>query len=287
MGLFSFKFIAGYPDVKHYIGSLLGWESDPRILPKWTFDRPEQLRDTQWLSWFAGTRTRTLGNIRTVLIDIRPEADFKAGHVPFALNISYDDFKSRLGKWGDLAKLIGPAGVNPEFEAIIYGTGVSKESALVFWTLKYLGQSAASIGTEPISAWTAMGLKTESKPTVVRPPQVRFDMAIAPVDYKPKLQSALIADLNKAPVYPRIFVASGDNLAALPVNGTVKHIPASQTLENGALRNWIVLYDHYFRKNELPKMAEVVCYADDPADAALNWFVLKQIGYPNVTVLLR
>jgi len=36
----------------------------------------------------------------------------------------------------------------------------------------------------------------------------------------------------------------------------------------------------------IPRYAEIVCFADDPRDAAVDYFVLKLMGYPDVKVLV-
>ena len=35
----------------------------------------------------------------------------------------------------------------------------------------------------------------------------------------------------------------------------------------------------------LPRYAEIICYADEPGEAAANYFILKLLGYPDVKVL--
>jgi 3-mercaptopyruvate sulfurtransferase SseA len=39
-------------------------------------------------------------------------------------------------------------------------------------------------------------------------------------------------------------------------------------------------------KAGLPRHAEIICVADDPGEAAANYFILKLMGFPNVKVLL-
>ena len=37
-------------------------------------------------------------------------------------------------------------------------------------------------------------------------------------------------------------------------------------------------------KAGLPRYAEVICIADNPGEAAANYFILKLMGYPDVKV---
>jgi hypothetical protein len=40
-------------------------------------------------------------------------------------------------------------------------------------------------------------------------------------------------------------------------------------------------------KAGVPRSAELVCVADDPGEAAVNYFILKLMGYPDVKVLVN
>ena len=37
----------------------------------------------------------------------------------------------------------------------------------------------------------------------------------------------------------------------------------------------------------VPRYAELVCVSDDPGEAAVNYFLLKLMGYPDVKVLIK
>lgn len=286
VGTFVFKYLLGFEDVKHYNNSLLGWQLDMRT-NTWLYDQQDKMRDNLWTFFMTGVQTRTLGNNRTELLDIRTADEYNAGHMPFAINIPYATLKNNFGKWEELAKLVGPAGVNPKREMVVFKDGISKETALVRWMLEYIGLPKVSMATEDFDNYTKVrGYRAEKKPTVVQAKTQPIDMAVEPADIKLNLQSTMVANLKSTPVYPRVFVDSGDTPSTRKVDGEVKHIPASKIMDNGNLMAPPKLYAHFFDTNKLHKLAEVVVYADDPADAALNWFALKQMGYPNVTMLL-
>lgn len=46
---FALRFILKNTAAKLFIESQLGWLSDPRGLPMWTYDAPNLLRETNWL----------------------------------------------------------------------------------------------------------------------------------------------------------------------------------------------------------------------------------------------
>src|SRR5690606_8508760 len=145
-------------DVKHFPESQLGWLRDDRQLPFWTYDAPYMLRDSQWLNWWGGQRTRTLGSIHTTIVDVRSEQEYKEGHIPFALNIPAKTFGAHLGQPAKLAALLGPAGVNPAHEAVIVSDkGLDKDAALAFVALEAQGQRKVSILTDNLNTWANLG----------------------------------------------------------------------------------------------------------------------------------
>src|ERR1019366_7548529 len=85
---FAAKFILNYPHVKLYPESELGWLSDPRQLPYWTFDAPFLMRETGWLQFWSSRMIRTFLSPPITVVDLRSADAFNQGHMPYALNIS-------------------------------------------------------------------------------------------------------------------------------------------------------------------------------------------------------
>ncbi|HZA95569.1 MAG TPA: rhodanese-like domain-containing protein, partial [Burkholderiaceae bacterium] len=151
---FALKFIAGYPQVKLYQESELGWLQDERGLPFWTYDAPLLMRETNWLKTWSGKMLRTYDVSRVSVIDVRPADVFKQGHVPFALNIPADVFKSHLKNPEKLAEVLGQAGVNASHEAVVISdAGLNSNSAIAFFMLETLGQKRVSVFTDSIDKW--------------------------------------------------------------------------------------------------------------------------------------
>lgn len=288
MPFFVLKYVAQFPNVKHYRGSLVAWEYDVRELPMWTYDAPYRLRDNAWLTWWPGQRTRALGNVQTSLIDIRGAKDYALGHVPYALNIPFDVFRNHLHGREALAKQLGAAGVNKNHEAVVFADGVDKRTALVAWMLETMGQRTVSIASQDMQQWLAAGYKPQKTSPEVRAHEVPFDLAVAPTVYTLSSKSALVGDVT-APrhTFPKIYLESGEKPGAVESKLPVVHIPASGALGQKGLKDAAALYTYYGKTHKLPRLAEIVCVATDPADAALNWFALTMLGYPNVKVLLK
>lgn len=285
VAFFAVKFLAGYENVKHFPESQLGWLKDDRELPFWTYDAPYLLRDTEWLQWWGGQRTRTLGSIHVSIVDVRDEAEYEEGHIPFALNIPADVFRDNLGKSDELAELLGPAGVNPAHEAVIVSDkGLDKDAALAFVALEAAGQRKVSIFSEDLMTWANQGYPLQDEPTVVGQPQVRHDLIVPVVDYQAEPRDDVLFKAGQTPVgdFPRVFIVSGDQPLKTELDGEVVHVPYHQLIDdNGVPKSaheiWNILSDA-----GVPRFAELVTVSEDVGEAAVNYTVLKLMGYPSV-----
>lgn len=285
---FAAKFIAGFPNVKLYPGSEMIWLADQRDLPYWTYDAPYLMRDVNWLQFFAGQMLRSYVGTNIDIIDVRPADAYTQGHLPFALNIPSDTFRANLNDPAKLAALLGPAGVNPAHEAVLVsGTGITKEAALAFVALDKLGQKKLSILTDPADKWARPGYDLKKDPTAVGPKKGPMDLSIVPVAYSPKSRDGVIvSDPNSTHgVYPRVYIASGQNMPSKTPDGRVVHVAYTDLLNadgtpKAAKAIWATL-----SKAGVPRFAELVLIADDPGDAAVNYYVLKLMGFPDVKVL--
>lgn len=285
---FALKFILGYPKVKLYAESEMGWLSDERDLPYWTYDAPFLARDTKWLQWVGSERIRTYVGALVSIVDVRPAEAFDQGHVPFALSIPVDRFKGQLGSPEKLAGFLGAAGVDASHEAVVVsGGGLTKDAALAFVMLEKLGQKKVSVFMDSMDRWTQLGFPVTKAPTVVGPRKTPRDLSIPPTTYPATVRKdVIIADPKGSEgLYPKVFVASGRNLPA-PQDGKVVHVPYMDLLNpdgtpKAAKDIWTIL-----TKAGVPRYAELVCFSDDPGEAAANYFILKLMGYPDVKVLV-
>lgn len=286
---FAARYIAGYPNVKLFPESELGWLSDPRELPYWTYDAPGMMRRAAWLQLWTGRMIRTFMGSTISIVDVRPAEQFNQGHAPFAVNIPGDVFRSNLGDLKKLAAILGAAGVNPAQEAVlISGAGLTKDSALAFAVLEKLGQKKVTLLIDSQDQWPQAGLMPTREATAVRPVKGRGDLAIPPTAYAANPRSGIvIADASSTTAaYPKVFIASGKEPPAKAFDGKVIHVPYTDLLNadgtpKAAKDIWTIL-----NKAGVPRYAELVCFSDDPGEAASNYFVLKLMGFPDAKVLV-
>ena len=286
---FALKFILHYPAVKMYAGSELDWLADERELPYWTYDAPFLMRQVGWLQWAGGQRIRTFLGADVSVVDVRPQDVDKAAHVPFSLNIPAGIFQDNFKTPEKLAEVLGPAGVNASHEAVVVsGAGLTKEAALAFVVLEKLGQKRVSILMDPADKWAQLGFVTKDA-TAIGPRKSAFDVAIPAAPYTVRMRDDVIVSEGKTAkgVYPRVLIASGGDVPAPPQEGKVVHVPYTDLLNpdgtpKPAKDVWSTL-----TKAGVPRYAELVCYSNDPGEAAANYFILKVMGYPDVKVLTR
>ena len=287
---FALKFILGYPKVKMFIESELGYLADERQLPHWTYDAPFLMRDTVWLQAWGGQMIRTYVGAPVSVVDLRPAEAYAQGHVPFALNIPAEVFRDHVRAPQQLAAVLGPAGVHRAHEAVVVsGAGLTKDAALAFLMLEKIGQQKVSILMDSMERWTALGYKLTPTPTAVGPKKAARDLSIEPTSYQPALRKDVLvaAPISTKGLYPKVFVASGAAVPAGDPGGTVVHVPYTDLLNadgtpKAAKDIWKIL-----SKAGVPRYAELVCVSDDPGEAAVNYYVLKLMGYPDVKVLVK
>jgi thiosulfate/3-mercaptopyruvate sulfurtransferase len=285
---FAAKFIADYPKVKLFPESELGWLSDERELPYWTFDAPYLMRQTGWMQFWSGQMIRMFLGAPVSIVDVRPAVAFNQGHIPFALNIPADVFKSNFADPAKLAAILGPDGVNPSDEAVVVsGAGLTKDSALAFVMLEKLGQKKVSVFMDSMDKWTQEGQKLSKNATVVAAKKGPHDTSIPPTTYPDNFRKGVvITDPNSTHgLYPKVFIASGKDVPAKAEDGKVVHVLYTDLLNadgtpKAAKDIWTIL-----SKAGVPRYAELVCYSDDPGEAAVDYFILKLMGFPDVKVL--
>jgi 3-mercaptopyruvate sulfurtransferase SseA len=286
---FTLKFMLDYPKVKLYPGSQLEWLSDQRELPFWTYDAPFLMRETRWLQTWGGRMMRMYGIAQVSVVDVRPADAFNQGHLPFALNIPADLFKSNITDPDNLAKILGPAGVNESQEAVVIsGAGLTKESALAFVMLEKLGQKKVSVFMDSLEKSARSGFALTKDTTAVGSKKGPQDLSIPPRKYSGNFRKDVIIANPKSTQgqYPKVFIASGKDVPAKAQDGKVVHVSYTDLLNadgtpKAAEDIWTILTNA-----GVPRYAELVCFSDDPGEAAANYFILKLMGYPDVKVLV-
>jgi len=125
------------------------------------------------------------------------------------------------------------------------------------------------------------GFPLTKEPTTVGPRKSPQDLAVPLASYH--AQPWMGAEAS-GPAYPKVYIAAGAKPPAAVPDGKLVHLAYQQLLNSDgtpkAAKDLLSILD----KAGVPRYAEVVCIADDPGEAAVVYFVLKLMGWPDVKV---
>ena len=284
---FALQFMVEQPKVKLYLESQREWLRDDRGLPYWTYSAPNIQRQSAWLDGWNGPMLRAFGAAQLNIVDVRAADKYALGHVPFALNIPADTFRSQLGRPDKLAELLGPAGVDPAHEVVVMAeSGLTPGAALAFLAFEQLGHKKVSVLMDSVDEWGLRGFELTQQATLVGRPKTPTDIAVPAAKYAAQPRpGVLIADPKATRgEYPKVFVAAGKAGPARAPEGPVVQLPYTELLNadgtpKAAKALWTLI-----SKAGVPRYAEIIFYADDPAEAAVNYYVFKLMGWPDIKV---
>jgi 3-mercaptopyruvate sulfurtransferase SseA len=286
---FAAKFMVDYPKVKLYKESQLEWLRDDRGLPFWTYDAPQLTRDKAWLNGWSNPMLRSFGVSKLSIVDVRPAPAFEQSHVPFAINIPAGVFKSHLATPAKLAEVLGTAGVDASFEAVIVsGGGLNPDSALAFLLLEKLGQKRISVFSDSLDDWGFAGFPLDKQADAADPTKAPPGRIIRPTTYPINLRPGIVISDSRGAqgLYPKVYVASGKSLPAKIPDGKVIHVPYTELLNSNGTPKAASDIWNTLVKAGVPRYAEIISISDDVGEAAANYFILKLMGYPDVKVLV-
>jgi 3-mercaptopyruvate sulfurtransferase SseA len=284
---FALKFMLGYPDVKLFQESQMAWLQDARELPVWTYGDPSLTRDTHWLKAWNAPMLRAFGLSAVSVIDVRTASAFQLGHVPGAVNLPAQTLGGQVQNPAALATLMGQAGVNRSHEAVVVSEGgLNESSALAYLLLESLGQRKVSIFADSTERWAELG-QVVARPDAAGKPAAAVPGTAPAASYVAAPRTGLfVSDAARSQgLFPRVFIASGAKQPGKLPEGRVIHLPYSQFLgadgtPKAAKDIWNTL-----DKAGVPRYAEIVVFADALGEAAVNYVVLRMMGFADVKVL--
>jgi 3-mercaptopyruvate sulfurtransferase SseA len=272
---FALRHIAGYPQVKLFVGSQLAWVQDARELPLWTYAAPQLVRNATWLASWTNPMLLAYGVTRLNIVDVRSAEAFAAGHIPSARNIPAALFAEALKQPDSLRARLEAEGVEPAYETVIVSErGLDKPAAVALLALQSLDVARVSVLTTGADEWALRGL-----------PWAKTTAAAKPTRYA-KGSRAVLATPEAPASTPRVYIASGAALPTEPLPGPVIHLPSNRLVnDDGGVKPAAELWPA-ISKAGVPRHAQLVLVADDVGDAAINYTVLRLMGYTNLRVLM-
>jgi thiosulfate/3-mercaptopyruvate sulfurtransferase len=247
---------------------------------------------TDWLQ-------KNLQNPKVVIVDLRKVEEYKAGHIPGAVNAFYGTWAIKKGELlnelpplDDLRDVIGGAGIDKQSWIVLVGKTEKIpdqfDMTRVAWTLKYAGVGNVAILNGGQDQWVREKLalsqdmvKAKAKSFTA---DVKKDLFVDKAFVLTKLSKATIVD-TRAPN----FYAGKEKLSFVPKTGRIKgavNLPVGQLYTKEGL---------YKDKAELAALAakavgndmdkEYILYCDTGKTATSWAFVMTEmLGYKYVNV---
>jgi len=189
-----------------------------------------------------------------------------------------------------LTEILSSAGVKEIDEVVIvFGKGLSKEAALAFIMMEKLGQKKVSVFIDSMEKWTQLGytvIKDSAKTDLEKSAdELKITSNAYPSNF---LKDIIINDINDTQgLYPQVYIASGEITPLNVADNKVVHLPYYNLVnEDGTLNAakdiWSII-----DKAGVPRYGEIICFSDDPGEAAVNYFIFKLMGYPDLKVWLN
>ncbi|CAN5743616.1 hypothetical protein BH23PLA1_BH23PLA1_08960 [soil metagenome] len=222
------------------------------------------------------------------VLDVRPRADYEAGHIPGAVWVDASAVEKAAGEPGALSDpkrwedWIAGLGLGPDTEVYVYDDAQQKDAARFWWLLRHLGVETVGLVDGNFPLWKEQGRPVTTE-TVEIPPR----------PFPIQLRSDRFADRQTV-----LRALQGDQIAVVDARslgeytGEVArserggHIPAACHLE------WSELVDEQGRflpasdlRTKVEKLGlkpgqEVITHCQGGGRASVDAFVLERLGHP-------
>ncbi len=220
-----------------------------------------------------------------VIIDVRDSSKYKQGHlknavsIPVFENLFYGK-KMRIPPLSKLRELFSQAGINDNSKILVYGDTNPIWSARFYWISKVLGADNVGILKVSYGNWdkNQFPISTTNYQATYQnfTPKINNQFLKTKLDVLTSLKKAYIIDGRPSQFY--IGEKSHAKRYGHIVNAI--NLPGSLTYKTNGVDRSIKDFDKLKKiyKGLDPKKP-IILYCEDGADAAMNFLVLKKLGY--------
>jgi thiosulfate/3-mercaptopyruvate sulfurtransferase len=229
-------------------------------------------------------------DLRVVDMSSEP-AEYRKGHVPGAVHLDVEDARVRVAAGGyrvpteaEAARLVSALGIGPETRVVVYDDQGGLNAAWLFFTLDVFDHSRVALLDGGIHAWRRAGL-----------PLSRDVPVLPATSYQPRRSAARVAGadwlrerLGRGDLVP-VDARSPEEFAGRDVRARRGgHIPDAVSVDwrlqlepDLTFRSPAALRALYASRGVTPDKT-VVTYCQTHHRAAVNYFVLRLLGYDKV-----
>lgn len=228
------------------------------------------------------------------LIDVRPEAQYLAGHLPGAANFWRTDLENKDTLYGGMAlsrslfeQKLGAAGFTDAHRFVLYDDQGGVEASRVYWLLKRYGLDGMQIMRGGLQAWEGdleTGAPIAAQAEFIFPGKERPEMYISYALFEEwrgregvrLIDSRSEQEFSGAELKTGAFAAGHIPGAMHCCYSNCVNYSAAPCLKDSAALD--VLYARLASREDT-----VITYCHSGVRSAYVWFVLSEIlGYPNV-----
>ena len=247
---------------------------------------------TDWLQ-------NNLKNAQIAIVDVRKVEEYKAGHIPGAVNVFYGSWAIKKGGLlnelppvDDLSDIIGSAGIDKDSQVVIVGKTDKVpdqfDMTRVAWTLKYLGVQNVAILNGGHNQWVKENKSLSQD--MVKAKAKAFTASITDKLYVDK--AFVLAKIGKATIVDTRAPAFYEGKEKLPFVPKVGRIKGAVNLPVGQLYTPEGLYKEKATLAALAEKAagsdlnkELILYCDTGKTCTAWAFILTEmLGYKDAKV---
>jgi thiosulfate/3-mercaptopyruvate sulfurtransferase len=245
-----------------------------------------------------------------IVIDIRKVEDYKAGHIPGAIGMFYNNWapgmgglKNEMPADDDLMDLLTDNGIQPDSTVVVYGTTGTPPDRVdvtrVAWALKYAGVQKVSVLSGGFEKWAVREKKEVS--TEITKPKTK--------DYKGKINKAIL--VNKDYVKNHVgkaMIVDAREPAFFKGEQKLPFVAKAGRVKNSVNLPTIQVFDKYPPGEHMEPCCwtykdvatlkniasgvvgsdidkEIIVYCDTGKVASAWWFILSDVmGFKNVKI---
>ncbi|MEA3290618.1 MAG: rhodanese-like domain-containing protein [Campylobacterota bacterium] len=222
---------------------------------------------------------------RVVILDIREYDEYKKGHLEGAVNVPglknlFDAKTWMMPKLDALKDVFSNAGVDKDSLVVAYDNGEFFWAARLYWILEVLGHNNVGLLQYAYGNYLKQNLPISTKDTVVK--RKEFVPRVDNNQIQTKL-STLLSIGKKTIIDGR---ANTHYMGEESISKRFGHIPTAKnyactnnfqvTKDGSRMKDFDELAKLY---KDIPKDKEVILYCQGGAEAALNYIVLKKLGF--------